>query len=120
VDKPVIPIGDAVRDGKVRTRAFKTRTGHMLTFVDESEAQVKLETAGGHSVLLDDENRCIQVQSSGGIVLKLDDSDGSVTLTCKGKATIDAQQELSIKAGTELKLEASGRVVVKGATIELN
>jgi len=120
VDKPVVPGSEAVKDGKVRTRAFKTRSGHTLTFVDESQAQVKLETAGGHSLLLDDENRSIQVESSGGIVLKMDDNDGSVTLSCKGKASIDAQQELSIKAGTDLKLEASGRVVVKGAMIELN
>lgn len=120
VDKPTAPIGQAVKDGKVRTRIFKTRSGHTLTFVDESEAQVCLETAGGHKFLLDDENTLVQLETSGGIVLKLDDSDGSVALKCSGKVAVEASQEVSVKAGTDLKLEATGRVTVKGATIELN
>ena len=120
VDTPTAPIGEAVKDGKVRTRAFKTRSGHALTFVDESEAKVQLETAGGHSLLLDDDNTKIEIQTSGGIVFKLDDSDGSATVQCQGKLTIEAQQAISLKAGTEMNLEATGRVVVKGATIDLN
>ena len=120
VDKPTAPIGEAVKDGKVRTRIFKTRSGHTLTFVDESEAQVRLETAGGHTLLLDDENTLVELQTSSGIVLKLDDSDGSVTLKCSGKLAIEAGQEVAIKAGSDLKLEASGRVTIKGAMIELN
>lgn len=120
VDKPATPIGEAVKDGKVRTRVFKTRSGHSLTFVDESEAQVRLETAGGHTFLLDDENTLVELQTAGGIVFKLDDSDGSVTLKCKGKLAVEAQQEISLKAGSDLKLEATGRVTVKGATVELN
>jgi phage protein D/phage baseplate assembly protein gpV len=120
VDKPPSPASEAVKDGQVRTRVFKTRTGHTLTFVDESQARVLLETAGGHSLLLDDENTLIQLETSGGAVLKLDDSDGSVSLSCNGKVSVDAQQEISLKAGTDLKLEATGRVTVKGAMIELN
>jgi phage protein D len=120
VDKPAIPVSDAVKDGKVQTRVFRTRGGHVLSFVDDSEAQVKVETSGGHTLLLDDANQVVQIGTSGGIVFKLDDGDGSVTVQCSGKVSIEAQQEVSMRAGTDLKLEASGRVTVKGAMIELN
>jgi uncharacterized protein involved in type VI secretion and phage assembly len=120
VDAPAVPVGQAIRDGKVHTRAFRTRSGHTLTLVDDAEAKVQLETSGGHSLLLDDENTLIELKTSGGVVLTLNDADGSVTVACQGKLSLEAQQDISLKAGTALNLEASGRVVVKGATIELN
>jgi len=120
VDVPPISGGDAVQNGKVRTRTLKTRAGHALTFVDESGAQVKLETAGGHALLLDDDNNRIELTTNGGIVVKLDDSDGSVAINCSGKLEIDAQQDVSIRAGTDINLQAGARVTIKGAMIELN
>ncbi|MBN1934504.1 MAG: VgrG-related protein [Anaerolineae bacterium] len=120
VDKPTLPLQEAVKDGKVRTRAFKTRQGHALTFVDDSGAQVRLETAGGHSLLLDDENTLVELKTQGGIALTLNDQDGSVTLNCKGDLKIEAQQALTIQAGSNLEISANGNVAVKGAKIDLN
>ena len=120
IDPPPTPIGETVKDGKVRTRAIKTRSGHTLTFVDGSGAKVHLETAGGHSLLLDDENSLIEVKTQGGITLKMDDSDGSVTLQCQGNLTVESRRGISLKAGTDMNLEATGRVVIKGITIDLN
>jgi phage protein D/phage baseplate assembly protein gpV len=120
VDAPTVPIGEAVKDGKVHTRAFKTRSGHTLTFVDDSEGKVKLETAGGHVFLLDDENTLVQIETSGGIVFKLDDSDGSVTVECSGKMSVESRQDVDIKAGGNMNLEATGQMVIKGAIIDLN
>ena len=120
VDKPTVPVGEAIVDGKVHTRAFRTRSGHTLAFVDDSEAKVTLTTAGGHSLLLDDENTLVQVETSGGIVLKLDDADGSVTIQCSGKLNVESRQDIALKAGANLNLEATGQVVIKGVTIDLN
>jgi phage protein D/phage baseplate assembly protein gpV len=120
VDAPAVPVGQAIADGKVHTRAFRTRSGHTLTLVDDTEAKVQLETAGGHSLLLDDENSLVELKTSGGITVTLNDGDSSATVSCQGKLSLEAQQDISLKAGTELNLEASGRVVVKGAMIELN
>jgi phage protein D len=120
VDAPPTSIGEAVRDGKVRTRTFRTRSGHALTFVEDNEAQVRLETAGGHRLLLDDQNTAIQIETSGGATLKLDDADGSIALKCSGPLSIESSQGVSIKAGMDMQLEANGRVVIKGAMIELN
>jgi uncharacterized protein involved in type VI secretion and phage assembly len=119
VDVPTLPISDAVKDGAVHTRAFKTRGGHTLTFVDDSEACVRLETAEGHVFLLDDENTLIQLETSGGIVVKLDDSDGSVTIECDS-LSVDAGQEVSIKSGGSMTIEASSTLDIKGQVINLN
>jgi phage protein D/phage baseplate assembly protein gpV len=120
VDKPTVPASEAIQNGNVHTRAFKTRSGHALTFVDDSEGKVRLETAGGHSLVLDDENRMVQIETSGGIVIKLDDGGGDVTIECNGKLDVQAGRDLSFKAGSNLSLEASGQVTIKGATIDLN
>ena len=120
VDGPTVPANEAIQNGKVHTRAFKTRSGHTLTFVDDSEGKVRLETAGGHSLLLDDENSLVQIETSGGIVVKLDDGDSSITLQCSGKLNIEASQDIALKAGANMNLEATGQVVIKGATIDLN
>jgi hypothetical protein len=91
-----------------------------LTFVDDNEAKIEIETAGGHSLLLDDQNSLVQIETSSGIVFKLDDSDGSVTVQCSGKLSFEAQQDIALKAGTNLNIEAAAQVTIKGATIDLN
>ena len=120
VDAPTVPVGQAIQNGNVHTRAFKTRSGHTLTFVDDSEGKVELQTAGGHQLTLDDQNQVVQIETNGGIVFKLDDSNGGVTIQCSGKLQIDAQQDIALKAGTNMNLEATGQVVIRGATIDLN
>ncbi len=120
VDKPAVPIDEAVKDGKVHTRAFKTRQGHALTFVDDSGALVRLETAGGHSLLLDDENTLVELETQGGITLTLNDQDGSVTLNCQGDLKIEAGQALTLQASSNLEISANGNIAIKGAKIDLN
>ena len=120
VDAPTVPSSEAIQNGNVHTRAFKTRSGHTLTFVDDSEGKVELQTAGGHQLTLDDQNQVVQIETSGGIVFKLDDSNGGVTIQCSGKLQIDAQQDIALKAGMNMNLEATGQVVIRGATIDLN
>lgn len=120
VDKPTVQGSEAVRDGKVHTRAFKTRSGHTLTFVDDSEGKVRLETAGGHTLLLDDENQVVQIETSGGILLKLDDSDSSVTIQCQGNLGLESNANLDITASGNISIEASGQLTLRGATIDLN
>lgn len=120
VDKPAVSIQEAVKDGKVHTRAFKTRQGHALTFVDDSGALVRLETASGHALLLDDENTLVELKTQGGITLTLNDQDGSVTLNCQGNLKIEAQQAITIQAGSNLEISANGNVAIKGTKIDLN
>jgi len=120
VDKPPTAVSEAVKNGKVRARTLKTRRGHALTFVDDDGVQVCLETAGGHILLLDDENSLVELKTQGGITLKLNDQDASVTLNCQGNLKIEAQQAVTIQAGSNLDISANGNVAIKGAKIDLN
>jgi uncharacterized protein involved in type VI secretion and phage assembly len=126
---------DAVADGKVRLRTFKTRTGHQMQFTEEdkggskkgvqiktvyghvisfndTEKIVEITTPGGHSLKLDDKGKKIELQSSSGHSLVLDDGGNSLSLKSMGS--------VSIEATTNLSLTANGTMTVKGAIIKLN
>lgn len=90
-DKPPLPKDEILEGGKVRQRVFKTRAGHMLTFMDGTEAGIILQTSGGH-------------------LLRLNDSANEVTLESKGN--------LSLKAMGEMSLEAA-RVNVNNGALEV-
>ncbi len=120
IDKPPLPIQETVRDGQVHTRCFKTRQGHTLTWVDDQGALMRLETAGGHFVLLDDENARVELQTHGGLTLTLNDQDGSVTVNCQGELELKAGQAITIQAGSNLDINANGSINIQGLQLEIN
>jgi hypothetical protein len=79
-----------------------------------------LQTAGGHKLTMDDQNQVVQIETNGGIVFKLDDGDSSVTLQCNGPLSIEVNQDIDIKAGANMNIEATGQLKIKGAMIDLN
>jgi uncharacterized protein involved in type VI secretion and phage assembly len=96
-DTPPNTMKENVEDGKVRLRTFKTRTGHQIQFVEEkqnaSKAGVRIETANGHQIYLND-------------------SDGSIS--------IESTKDLQIKAVGAIDISAGGNITVKGSMIYLN
>ena len=90
-------------DGKVTYCGFTSRTGHKVSFFESSgESKIHLLTANGKvSVVLDDKNEVIKVETT-------------------GKLVIDAKQDIEIKAGGSMKLEATGQMTIKGATVAIN
>ncbi len=72
-DKTVEPVNDTIKDGKVRLRTIKTRTGHMMQFVEEdgsnSKAGIDIKTHNSQRVNLNDSEECIDVKTSGRINL---------------------------------------------------
>lgn len=72
-DKTVEPVNDTIKDGKVRLRTIKTRTGHMMQFVEEdgsnSKAGIDIKTNNSQRVNLNDSDECIDVKTSGRINL---------------------------------------------------
>ncbi len=111
-DKPPLPIGKALENGKVSGRVFKTRAGHTLTFTDGKDKGVVLETSGGHRFTLADEKKKVVLETSGGQVLTLDDS--------KNEITLESKANLTIKSGANLNIEATGTLSLKGQTFSLN
>ena len=110
-DKTPNPVKDAVADGKVRLRTFKTRVGHKLQFVEEDKGSSKkgvcIETAGGHKILINDSEKFVEIQTSGGQKLRLDDS-GGISLNSTAGLTIKGTGPITINS-------TSGPITLKTA-----
>jgi len=84
-DKPPTAIEETVRDGKVRLRTIKTRTGHQIQFVEEDQEGIYIETHGGHKIHLNDSDRSITVSSTGNLTIH---ADGNIDINATGVITI--------------------------------
>ncbi|MBE9031488.1 VgrG-related protein [filamentous cyanobacterium LEGE 11480] len=115
-DETPVPVGESVTDQRVRVRTFRTRTGHVLQFVEEergsSKAGIDLVSRAGHRIQINDTDEKVEVRTAGGHVLCLDDRARKIELSSVGS--------VAVKAATTLDLEAGGVVTVKGAMIKLN
>jgi phage protein D len=131
-DSPPENVDDSVQDGKVRLRTVKTRTGHVLQFVEEdkggSKAGVYITTSGGHKVRINDSDRKVEIETNGGHTLTMDDNGmGSISMSSTGSITIDARTSIDIRANTSISIngntisiQAPGPVTVQGTPIALN
>jgi uncharacterized protein involved in type VI secretion and phage assembly len=108
VDKPPTARTDG-RDQKM----IRTKHGHELLFDDQSSrAAVRVTSAAGHVVELDDAGTAIRVRAaSGGTVSVV--ADGAITLESKAGVTIDAPT-LTVKAGTVRLGDGVREPVIKG------
>ena len=50
----------------------------------------------------------------------LDETNQVLKIESEGKLTIDVKQDIEIKAGGSMKLEATGQMTIKGATVAIN
>jgi hypothetical protein len=131
-DAPPEKVDDSVQDGKVRLRTVKTRTGHILQFVEEdkggSKAGVYITTSGGHKVRINDSDRKVEIETNGGHTLTMDDNGiGSISMSSTGSISIDARTSIDIRANTSISIngntisiKAPGPVTVQGTPIALN
>jgi hypothetical protein len=80
-----------------------SRTGHKLSFYEsDSESSIQLLSANGKvNIVLDETNQVLKIEA-------------------EGKLTIDVKQDIEIKAGGSMKLEATGQLTIKGATVAIN
>jgi uncharacterized protein involved in type VI secretion and phage assembly len=106
------PESSAATSGEVPlSRAWRSRSGHVIAMYDNADDRVEVLTAGGHSVVLDDAGSKITIASSGGLALELDDSSG--------KITVEGSNEIQVKAGGNLGLESGGNMNLKAAQLTL-
>jgi phage protein D len=131
-DAPPEKVDDSVQDGKVRLRTIKTRTGHVLQFVEEdkgsSKAGIYITTSGGHKVRINDSDRFVEVETNGGHTLRMDDQGvGSISMSSTGSISIEARTSIDIKANTSISIngatisiKGTGPVTVQGTPIALN
>lgn len=111
-----------------------------IEFEDEKKI-LKIETPGGHSMVLDDDGKTVTITDSSGNSLEMAgggitlDSPGDITLSAGGKIDLKATGDASVAgmnvnltAETQLtasgnagaELSASGQTVVKGSIVMIN
>jgi uncharacterized protein involved in type VI secretion and phage assembly len=117
-------------------RAIVSRSGHCVVFDDGTKKAVRVETAGGHSAVLDDDAGTVTLQESGsknsielssdGITIKaaqgditLSASSGKLKIDCSG---IDAKSTgpAKIESSATAELKASATLTLSGAMVKLN
>jgi phage protein D len=143
-DAPPVNVDESVVGGKVRLRTFKTRTGHILQFVEEdkgsskkgvyldtvyghkfycndSDKKIELKTNANHQIVLDDLNKKISIQTTSGHVCKLEDPARKITMSSLGEIELTAPQKITLKVGGSTLEMTMATISLKtaGNTIEL-
>jgi uncharacterized protein involved in type VI secretion and phage assembly len=106
-------------DGKNNIRMMKSRSGHVIK-IDDTDGNEKIE------IVDKTEKNIITIDTKDNKISILSDRDIEMSAP-NGKIAIDAlnielksSAATKIEASTEMSLKASGKVTVKGATIDLN
>ncbi|VEP13687.1 Rhs element Vgr protein (modular protein) [Hyella patelloides LEGE 07179] len=135
-DKTVETVADTVKNGKVRLRTIKTRTGHTIQFVEEdhgkSKAGIYIKTKGGHRIDINDSQKFIEIKTKGKHSIRMDDKRRSKKIEIKtsgrNKVTLnDTSKTISVKTkmgqsltlrdlGMNVALRTTGTINVNGAT----
>jgi uncharacterized protein involved in type VI secretion and phage assembly len=101
-------------------REIRSTGGHYIAMYETSgDKKIVLMTAGGHSIVIDDQNKKVDVKSSGGQQVGIDDQGRKVTVSGTGDIDIKATMNVNIKASAQVKIEATGPAEIKGATLTI-
>jgi len=102
-DKPPTSVEDSVVDGKVRLRTLRTRTGHLLQFVEEDKDDRKkgvyLKTVFGHQIQMNDTEDKITISTPKGYTFVLDEKNKEIEVKTAGDRSMlldDKQMKLAI------------------------
>jgi uncharacterized protein involved in type VI secretion and phage assembly len=108
-------------DGKDQ-KTIRTKAGHQLTFDDQSsQAAVRLTSAAGHTVELDDQGKKARVTSAGGHTVELDDQGSKVRVEMSGGGSVVLDSNgITLKTAGDITLQAGGTVKLSGASIQLS
>ena len=101
----------------------------LVLSVSGGQGGVRIETAGGHRIVLDDADgsESISVEDSGGNSVEMDATTGEVSVSASERITLDApridlsaDEEVNVEGGASANMRSSGLVSVKGALVKLN
>ena len=111
----------------IDVKMIKTKAGHVVRLDDSAQARaIELKTAGGHKVVLDDQNKKVEIASTGGHKVVLDDQGKKLTITSSGghSLVLDDQGnkvELSASGGAgKLTIEAAGKITLQGTAVTVS
>jgi uncharacterized protein involved in type VI secretion and phage assembly len=113
------PPQEFANDGKNNLRVIKSRSGHLIK-LDDTDGGEKIEVidkSGNNSIVIDAKENTITITSDKDIVLKA--SQGKISLQSK-EIEVKSTAAAKIQAGSEMTMQASGSMTVKGSTVNIN
>ena len=130
-------------DSKNHIRSIRTRSGHVISFDDNTDDQaasititsqgghsvtlddsggkgnISVKTAGGHSLTLDDEGKTVTVEDSGGNKICLDANKGALTVDTSGDQALNSQGNIDIKVTGSATIAATSGITLDSTSVKL-
>lgn len=116
-DKPPESNGD----GKNDRRSLTSRSGHVIRLTDtKGEERIEiLDKSGKNSVVVDTKTNTVTVSADADVVVRA--AKGKLTLAGDGGVEISsAKGDVKVTAGKGLEVKANAKLVLKGATVDIN
>nr|WP_264475075.1 phage baseplate assembly protein V [Salinirubrum litoreum] len=108
----------AANEGSNDVRLIKSRSGHEIELDDASDGGLRIETAGGHTVVLDDGGGTVTVEDGNGTNSVTFES-GGLTLSSSTAVSVEAPQ-IDITSDGNLTVEAGGVLTLNGTLVTIN
>ena len=114
-DKP--PESNA--DGKNNRRSLTSRSGHVIRLTDtQGEERIEiLDKSGKNSVVIDTKTNTVTVSADADVVVT---AKGKLTLAGEKGVEISSKADLKVTANQGIDVKANGKLVLKGATVDIN
>ncbi len=106
-------------DGENNVRFIKSRSGHLIKLddTDGSEKIEILDVEAKNSIVIDTAENTITITADKDIVLNAE--QGKITLNAQD-VEIVSSAATKVESGSDMNLEASGSMTIKGATVDIN
>jgi uncharacterized protein involved in type VI secretion and phage assembly len=106
-------------DGKNDTRAIKSRSGHtiMLNDKDGEETIEIVDKTGKNSIVFSSKDNKLTITADADI--SITSANGKVVIAGNG-IELSSQADVKAEAASGMNLKATGKAVLKGATVEIN
>ena len=114
-DRDPPPEGNA--DGGNDRRLIRSRKGHQLTFDDGEASAIELRLNDGRCIRLNDQ--AVTIDDDKGNAISIQSGSGTIEIR-SSRAIAISSPEVSIAAGSSMELKAAGKLVLKGALVEIN
>lgn len=103
-------------DAENTIKTIVTRAQHKVSF-DDVKKIITVETPGGHSIVMSDEDTSITVTDSN--ANKLEMAEGGITMTSPKDITITADGSVTIKGTSGVEMSSPADVSVKGSNVSI-
>jgi uncharacterized protein involved in type VI secretion and phage assembly len=108
-------------DGKNNRRSLTSRSGHVIRLTDtQGEERIEiLDKSGKNSVVVDTKSNTVTISADTDVVVRA--TKGKLTLAGDGGVEISSGKgDVKVTAGKGVEVKANAKLVLKGATVDIN